>query len=331
MAAGVPARLLAAYRELIGPLVATRALGGDLFALFFQPSEDDGLPDDEWFTYLATAGLGERTGYELLMRVKGRRPVDALAALAGALAESAAGRQLAPGQIVELGGVAPFARMSAALVTDWVPGEPEWLPGRVRVLQLQPLLPTEVSGARQLGEVATMQQLMRAGVDATDPERAEVALAPLDVNAIWADVEAWLGANAPRAARELRAGADAATLQKLEAALGRALPADYRASLARHDGRAALSDQEYLSCDAVSKRAHAMNQVAGFPPGWIPFASDSGGNLLCIDERDRVSAWEGGAAGLVAASFAAWLERYRDDLLAGGVYGPDADGIMTRL
>jgi cell wall assembly regulator SMI1 len=325
-----------AYRDLIGPPVATRELGDGVVALFAQPSDDDELPDDEWVTYVATAGLSRRAPFELLMRVHGRRAVDSLVPLARAMAQIGRAGDLAPGQVIDFAGAAPFARMPLALLSDFVPGEPEWLPGagaseHVRVIQLHPLFATEAAAARLLGEVEVVRASFRDGVDLTDPDRGELALVVPDLDAIWADIEAWLDAHAPRAARELRPGATAAAIASLERALGRALPDDYKASLARHDGRVALSDQEYLSTDAVAQRAASLRAVAAWDARWIPFASDSGGNLLCLDERGRVFAWEAGDTGPVASSFGAWLSQYRDDLLAGGVYGPDDDGIMTRL
>src|SRR5215471_14563413 len=105
-----------AYRDLIGPPVATRDLGDAVVALFAQPSDEDDLPDDEWVTYVATVGLSRRAPFELLMRVHGRRTVDSLVPLAHAMAQAGRDAELAPGQVIELAGAAPFARMPFALL-----------------------------------------------------------------------------------------------------------------------------------------------------------------------------------------------------------------------
>lgn len=337
------AAIRAAWRELLGPAVASLESGAGLEVLVIQPAPTDRLPDDEWFSYLATAGLSAGAepadaGCELLLRVRGRRAPEELRALAERLFELGARVPLAPGQVLDVSGLAPFARMNAALVADFVPGEVEWLhtpSGRARVLQLHPLLAEERAVAASLGDVELLRQARLAGAQLDDPERPALALHAFELEQIWADIEEWLRQHAPATARGLRAGATEAALRELARGLGCTLPADYRASLARHDGYVSLWGYEYLSAAVALKTARTMSLTAGWRDTWIPFSVDGGGNLLCLDvsKPPSVVAVErsGEVFRMTPPTFTAWLSRYRDALLAGGVYGADEDGRISRL
>ena len=330
----------AAWRELLGTPVATLEIDLGVEVLVIQPP-----PDEEPFSYLATVGLSDAAGanaFELLIAIAGRHTVGELAGLGNRLV-ALGGMGPMPGRVLALDGLSPFDRMPAVLVADYVPGEIEWLAapsGRVRVLSVWPLFSSESDAATLLGDIEIMRLSHRTKVDLMDPGRAPLAIETLALGRIWADVEGWLREHAPRVAEGLREGATDALLDELSDQLGLTLPADYRASLARHDGGGSLGGYEYLRADSVSSVAQGM---AAVDPAWrrtfIPFASDGCGNLFCIDvgespgvvSFERESGCQSEVARLRSRTFTAWLARYRDDLLAGGVYAADEDGLVTPL
>jgi cell wall assembly regulator SMI1 len=178
-----------------------------------------------------------------------------------------------------------------------------------------------------------------------------------NVSDIWADIKTWLERHAPDRARELCPGAAQSAISQLEATIGQNLPGDYVASLSIHDGNASLSDYVYLPIEEIVdtwarlcdlERAGSFagrdidNPQAGtirerwWHPAWIPFAKDSGGNLLCLDldpgphgTFGQVLRFERGMGPGPAgpSSFQAWLVGYRDGL-EGGAYIVDEDGFI---
>lgn len=166
-------------------------------------------------------------------------------------------------------------------------------------------------------------------------------------------LEAWSSQHSPRTRSSLRGPVDADALRALEHAIGRALPADLRAALAIHDGRANLDGYKLLHAERIQDRyqdelAHA-DQASSHPQrgtcrpvqwskGWIPFAEDGGLNFLCLDldpgpsgAAGQVIRWERSARGADATqwkSFADWLGAIVDACLAGAV-NIDAEGFVT--
>ena len=166
---------------------------------------------------------------------------------------------------------------------------------------------------------------------------------------LWQDIEKWYQANTPALLESLKPPAGDSEIAECEAALGRALPDDYKASLKVHDGEVAVHDYTYVGTARVvelwsrMKEANAEGffdglesdtdaggrvQKAAWHEGYIPFAEDSGGNLICIDLDPGAK----GKAGQIVKmelragpyyteqdSFEQWLTDYRDGL-AGGKY-----------
>lgn len=114
-----------------------------------------------------------------------------------------------------------------------------------------------------------------------------------DIDRAWAAIAGHLDPAGP---------APAAELDRLAARLGRPLPAQLRASLARHAGCADWPGGELLDPDGIgaeweiwtglaaegvfADRAPAADAGAGgawWDPRWIPVAADGGGNSLCVD------------------------------------------------
>jgi cell wall assembly regulator SMI1/ankyrin repeat protein len=130
----------------------------------------------------------------------------------------------------------------------------------------------------------------------------------------WKAIDAWLKKNAPELKKTLNRAASEKKVADLEKLLGAELPADFRESLRVHDGQKyaegdlipALAEGEegyfLLSCADIAKewrqwkdlldRGEFAGQESGpalgisdawWNPGWIPFASNGGGDSLCID------------------------------------------------
>jgi len=170
----------------------------------------------------------------------------------------------------------------------------------------------------------------------------------------WEKIEVWYKKNAPSLLRFLNESASDEQLHELETRIEIPLPDDYKSSLKIHNGGIDIRSYNYLSTNEVLNTWLVRTEQSGqgtfegrevFEQGggviqntwwdhrWIPFAKDSGGNLVCIDMAPAVDGIEGQilymeiASGPVAseyASFVEWLESYRDDL-ARGVYGFDAE------
>lgn len=163
------------------------------------------------------------------------------------------------------------------------------------------------------------------------------------ISAIWGDIEHWLGEHAPDRKAELQEGATDADISALKKLVGEKLPDDYAASLRHHNGSANLSSYTYMSTDGVAAQWEAGKELqadarpvhdpeAGvikpmwWNVKWLPFAEDSGGNLLCLDldpgpkgKRGQVLVWEISMGPALAGfdSFGAWLADYCDGLKSG--------------
>jgi len=202
-------------------------------------------------------------------------------------------------------------------------------------------------------ERLTAQRGWRTAWDTT----AVPALVPL-VRVLWADIISWCALHAPRVARSLRGGASVLDLQRLEARLSCILPDGYASSLLTHNGDADLSTWHYLGITGVWRIASTLRSrseagsfmgrtVIGagravirslwWHRGWVPFAQDQTGRLLCLDLDPAVGgivgqiiAWDPNTGPVATGhhSFEAWLREYRNDLLAGR-YHVDADSYIA--
>ena len=342
--------------------------------------EEDGA---EPFVYLATAGMstlaipGPAPRIELVLVMAGRldqAQFEALARRLGELATVPFQKQVffAPNMVVGEFALPQFDGKNQLLLADFNIRTADHLPiePAVRLLRVTPLFPAEATIARDIGDLETYERFKLESINHQDPHRNQAALAePPGVAApaitgdpiakLWSDIEGWLGAHARPTLAALRPGADAPAIAELERTIGVALPQEYRESLARHDGRAYLTDYEYLSVAQVQKiwtakkAAFDAGEFAGrdvadkgggvirnfwWHPGWIPVAEDGAGNLYCID---MVPAWQGKRGQLLRwertsgpfpsseKSFHDWLGTYRGDLLAGQRYEVDGEGFIN--
>ena len=163
----------------------------------------------------------------------------------------------------------------------------------------------------------------------------------------WKKIDAWLKANNPALKKTVNKPATDKQIAALEAIIGAKLPADFNESLKIHNGQKYSAgdlippledgDAAYFlmaSADIAEewqnrKKLHDSRefadkesgpdkgiQSAWWHPGWIPFASNGGGDSLCLDlaptpdgKTGQVITMnhESAKRELLAASFAQWL------------------------
>jgi cell wall assembly regulator SMI1 len=166
---------------------------------------------------------------------------------------------------------------------------------------------------------------------------------------LWSRWERWLTVHASDLLAELRPPATPEAVSAAEERLGLSLPADFRASLAVHDGaeevNGLIGDWDLMELDNVVHQARLMRQMVadnlfgdacGDPhdaidstwwnPAWVPFVSSGSGHFYCID----LAPAPGGTVGqiivffhddgqrlLVADSYRQWLAAVVSDLERG--------------
>jgi cell wall assembly regulator SMI1 len=167
------------------PDVSNEQLPEEIDILFFQPAEEDNLPEEEFFTYIATAGMSTRAMRgpykynELILRVQLRQTSQALRALGRGLAELAIaplreGSYFTPNLIVCGLALPLFERMSCALITNVGVYSSEWLPHvrpRVQLLCVKPIYDSEAKIIEELGHVEACRRFIHEGVNWDDPQR----------------------------------------------------------------------------------------------------------------------------------------------------------------
>jgi cell wall assembly regulator SMI1 len=185
---------------------------------------------------------------------------------------------------------------------------------------------------------------------------AKKSLQSSSVAELWNRIELWLNDHAKAFAKSLSKGAEVDQLRKLEDSIGTALPAVFKQSLSIHDGQKEGYDfipddgigsfyflrakdilRDWKDWNAVlkagdfeDKKAKPEKGIASdwWNSGWIPFASNGGGDNLCIDLVPS----KGGVVGqvilvrhddslrrLLATSFDDWLRQLADTIERGGI------------
>ncbi len=118
---------------------------------------------------------------------------------------------------------------------------------------------------------------------------------PRTIAQAWQRIEKWLAKNAPACYANLAPSASEDAIRATEAAIGRRLPDDLCASLARHDGEKNEVDTvmgpALLALDRIVEEWRSFDRLKrkeGFDddwwrPDWVPFATDGAGNFWCAD------------------------------------------------
>ncbi len=206
-----------------------------------------------------------------------------------------------------------------------------------------------VSIAAYWGQQKMMALLQSAGAkDPIDDCKERLA-------AYWQSIEAWCQENAKERATDLQ-GSKPATqeeIARLEKALNARLPTEFKAELLLHGGKrsygsgsfyfeySGLNIDQIIHCWEGLEKLNSEGKLEYKPKetskenyriryvwwhsGWIPFAEDGGGNLLCIDVdppagyRGQVLYWEihAGPVGPIADDFEAYIKGYAKKLTSG--------------
>lgn len=172
----------------------------------------------------------------------------------------------------------------------------------------------DVAKANKRRKVLPLLEAAEAG---KKPAAAKPKPTTASIDDVWDRLENALKAAAPDVRKSLKKGTTEAKLTKLEQKLGVTLPANLRATLLRHDGQKEDGDGDLIpECfvddwsgsfllmsvaeidqhweeyrEAVEAGDFTTNRTtpdkgvrAGWwNTGWIPFATDTGGALLCVD------------------------------------------------
>ncbi|MDM8553468.1 SMI1/KNR4 family protein [Desulfococcaceae bacterium HSG7] len=179
---------------------------------------------------------------------------------------------------------------------------------------------------------------------------------------LWQDIMAWFKDHAEQCYKDMLSittGATDEQLHDLESVIGKTLPDDFKDYLRLYNKCYRVAFFEYTGVDTkrivknwkrltelVKNGTFDTHQVfetttgvrrVKWHPGWLPFAEDGGGNLICIDlappeghEYGQVFYWEnrGGPGDPIAPSFLTFVQWYRDELQSGGYAYDEASGIF---
>lgn len=185
---------------------------------------------------------------------------------------------------------------------------------------------------------------------------AKRSVSPAPVATTWNRIEGWLREHAQPQHKSLAKGATATQVKKLEASLATKLPAEFKDSLAIHNGQKEevdfipddgigsfffLTDKGILddwNCwnsvqntgdfDDAKPKAEKAISPDWWNRGWIPFASNGGGDNLCIDVKPTKAGTVGQVIEVrhddpvrkvLARSFAIWLAQLAATIESGGI------------
>ena len=175
---------------------ADKHVPSELDLLLFQPPNNEKLPDEEQFTYIATAGLSTckmprtRPLMEVIIRVDGAYPFDVLEELGRKIAEIAVlpfreKNQFYPNLLIYPVQLPLFEGMGYLLVTNWAVESEKWLfvqKRRVLMLNLIPLFESEAQIVGEIGDREASRRFLAENINWYNPKRApaHLGLLPLD-------------------------------------------------------------------------------------------------------------------------------------------------------
>jgi cell wall assembly regulator SMI1 len=167
---------------------------------------------------------------------------------------------------------------------------------------------------------------------------------------IWDRIERWAETTKPVARLELAPAAAANSIAALEAAIGQSLPADYKRSLAVHDGQNDKDNDGLTPIGHLLSVARSLDEwriwkdlLDGgefensrskpdegvrddwWNPGWIPITHDGGGNHICLDLNPA----PGGTRGQLITMIHDDCPRERLALSFADYFAAIADGLET--
>jgi cell wall assembly regulator SMI1 len=212
------------------------------------------------------------------------------------------------------------------------------------------------------GHTKIAELLQEAG--ATVPPKPKHPAKPGPVASSWNRIDMWIKQHAPQW-KPLKKGASAEQLASAEKKFGFRLPADLRDSYRVHNG--SRDDAQIFPCpDDISyslmsfaevvqdwKMMNELLEASDFEDrhaksdqgvrndwwntGWVPFASNGGGDYFCVDLAPAVGGKKGqvitvnhesGEHKVLAPSFREWLYRFANDLEDGKFSFDEDEGLI---
>ncbi|EQC34505.1 hypothetical protein SDRG_07833 [Saprolegnia diclina VS20] len=122
-------------------------------------------------------------------------------------------------------------------------------------------------------------------------------------------------------------------VESLQKALGAPVPRALGYLLEKQNGGVWFNEYKSLSCDDMISTGETASRWESWARGFIPLAADPDGNLLVIDTKHANAVHECSEDGLgreLAASFSAYVENYRNDLLSGNFDFVEDLGLVER-
>ena len=167
---------------------------------------------------------------------------------------------------------------------------------------------------------------------------------------LWKKIEAWLKQNAPEMFADLEPGASEVAIKKAERALGVELPKDVAESYRVHNGMRGsmgplIDGWSLMSLDWIVQDWKTLKKLSDdgtfegmegkadvhikpdwWNPRWIPVASNSSGDFVCVDMDPPRAGHRGQVISfyhaeprreLLAKDFKSWMNQFAKDLKAG--------------
>ena len=367
-------QLRAAYQEWLGEpnyVLAVAApdeqtIPNKLDILYYF--SEDGEKDPTW---IATAGLAmsnmraSREPAELVLHIPASQSHSDYDNLGKGLANLvwsclSLGFYFGPNEVIRNISIPLFERMNCVFVMDWWGYEfPEWLPNiepGVRRLRIVTIYENEAEQLDNIELIFRTEVVEQTIGNLSNPLGEPIRLLTEATKRIWYFVEKWCRENAPRACEDFKQGASTEEIISLEERIGMSLPEEFAAYLMVHNGEMWFGSYRYLGTERIEQNWSIMNQIVEggafdnlqvedvskgiikntwWDSHWIPFAEDSGGNMICIDLDPDVNRtvgqviyWEKheGPLPTNCQSFFAWFKYLQEDL--GRYYIVDEEGLI---
>jgi cell wall assembly regulator SMI1 len=209
--------------------------------------------------------------------------------------------------------------------------------------------PLEFAREKKVKKIVALLEAPRGAEAPAAPKPKQRKTTPA---ASWKRIDAWLEQHQPKLKETLCPGASDADFKAVEKAVGAKLPADFKMAYKIHDGQKFAEGnlvpplegneesyfllslkhllEEWQTWKGLLDAGEFKDQASGpdkgirsqwWHPGWIPFASNGGGDFLCIDlapTEEGVSgqvitmSHESAKRELLAGCFAEWLAALAD-------------------
>lgn len=151
---------------------------------------------------------------------------------------------------------------------------------------------------------------------AEEGNRRTGGMTPAEVEQCAFDIKMWF----TRSGMPSLSGASSSDIQKLEKSLDIRVPEDVKILLGEIDGDIYFFDKKFFSCLEMKEMVSNLDGSKKWRSSFLPICGDETAMLLIDTERhNSLYEWDSddGIGDVESSSFGAYLERYRNMLLAG--------------